>query len=72
MYVIRSWLPSVFSTHYAAFLLTWALFPIVSLYKVFRDCREMLTLPNKLISNVLNILYICHGEKEFHQQAVQS
>lgn len=40
MYVIISWLPSIFFTHYTAFLLTWALFPVVSLYKVFNEQLE--------------------------------
>ena len=40
LYVFISWLPSLFSTNYTAFLLTWALFPIVSLYKVFKTELE--------------------------------
>ena len=36
LYVLISWLPSIFSTNYTAYLLTWALFPSVSLYKVFK------------------------------------
>lgn len=40
LYVIISWLPSIFSTHYTAFLLVWALFPVVSLYKVFKEELE--------------------------------
>lgn len=36
LYVIVSWFPSVFTTNYTAFLLIWALFPVCSLYKVFR------------------------------------
>lgn len=40
LYIIISWLPSLFSTHYTAFLLTWALFPVVSLYKVFNEQLE--------------------------------
>lgn len=40
LYVIISWWPSIFSLSYSAFLLTWALFPIVSLYKVFKEELE--------------------------------
>lgn len=36
LYVIVSWIPSVFTTDYTAFLLVWALFPVCSLYKVFK------------------------------------
>lgn len=40
LYVIISWCPSIFSLNYSAFLLTWALFPVVSLYKVFKKELE--------------------------------
>lgn len=36
LYVIISWMPSLLSTHYTCFLLVWALFPVCSLYKVFK------------------------------------
>ena len=36
LYVIISWLPSVFTDNYSAYLLAWALFPVISLYKVFK------------------------------------
>ena len=29
-----------------------------SIENIIRDCREMLSFPNKLIANVLNILYL--------------
>ena len=37
LYVIISWFPSIFSSSYTFFLLTWALFPVISLYKVFKE-----------------------------------
>lgn len=37
LYVIVSWLPSILTTNYTAFLLTWALFPVCSLYNVFKE-----------------------------------
>lgn len=37
LYAIISWLPSIFSSSYTVFLLTWALFPVISLYKVFKE-----------------------------------
>lgn len=36
LYVIISWIPSLLSTNYTCFLLVWALFPVCSLYKVFK------------------------------------
>lgn len=39
MYVIISWIPSIFSTSYTGFLLVWALFPVVSLYVTLK--REL-------------------------------
>lgn len=36
LYVIISWIPSLLSTNYTCFLLVWALFPVYSLYKVFK------------------------------------
>lgn len=36
LYVIISWLTSLFSENYTAYLLVWALFPVISLYKVFK------------------------------------
>lgn len=36
LYVIVSWLPSVLTNNYTGFLLIWALFPVCSLYKVFK------------------------------------
>lgn len=36
LYVIISWFASVFSNSYTAFLFVWALFPVISLYKVFK------------------------------------
>lgn len=39
LYVIISWLPSLVSDNYTSFLLVWALFPICSLYMVFK--REL-------------------------------
>lgn len=36
LYVIVSWFSSIFSTNYTCFLLIWALFPVCSLYKVFK------------------------------------
>lgn len=37
LYVIISWIASIFSESYTAFLLIWALFPVISLYKVFKS-----------------------------------
>lgn len=37
LYVFVSWLPSILTTNYTAFLLTWALFPVCSLYNVFKE-----------------------------------
>ena len=37
LYVIISWIPSLLSTNYTCFLLVWALFPVCSLYKVFKS-----------------------------------
>ena len=39
LYVIISWIPSLLSDSYTSFLLVWALFPICSLYNVFK--REL-------------------------------
>ena len=36
LYVMISWLPSILTTSYKLFLLVWALFPVISLYKVFK------------------------------------
>ena len=37
LYVFVSWLPSILTTNYTVFLLTWALFPVCSLYNVFKE-----------------------------------
>jgi len=37
LYVIISWFASIFSDSYTVFLLVWALFPVISLYKVFKS-----------------------------------
>ena len=37
LYVLVSWLPSIFSSNYTLYLFTWALFPIFSLYNVFKE-----------------------------------
>lgn len=39
LYVIVSWLPSILSLNYTMYLILWALFPVMSLYKVFK--REL-------------------------------
>ena len=39
LYVIVSWIPSILSLNYTAYLILWALFPVISLYKVFK--REL-------------------------------
>lgn len=36
LYVLVSWIPSLLSNNYTLFLLTWALFPVCSLYNVFK------------------------------------
>lgn len=36
LYVLLSWIPSLLSTNYTVFLLTWALFPVCSLYNVLK------------------------------------
>ena len=40
LYVLISWLPSTISTNYTYYLLIWALFPVISLYKVFKEELE--------------------------------
>lgn len=44
LYVIITWCASLFSDHYSASLLLWALFPVVGLYRLLRDefksCRD--------------------------------
>lgn len=37
LYIIVSWLPSIFTRNYTIFLLAWALFPVCSLYSVFKN-----------------------------------
>ncbi len=36
LYIIITWISSLFSDSYTAYLLVWALFPVISLYKVFK------------------------------------
>ena len=36
LYVVISWLASLLSYNYTAYLLVWAIFPVLSLYKTFR------------------------------------
>lgn len=36
LYVLISWLPSILSDHYSVYLLVWAIFPAIALYRVFK------------------------------------
>lgn len=37
LYVIISWFPSMFSLNFTSYLMLWALFPVISLYKIFKS-----------------------------------
>lgn len=54
LYVIISWLPSLLSPNYTLFLLIWALFPVVSLYKIFN--RKLHTSIDYLIAILVYFL----------------